>query len=109
MYFFFSIVCKHTFSKAAIFSLLSRETVISCPIPGCGKHIQRHQLKDDDLMVDRVRRAKAKQQEEQATQVKFDLLYENTRHDTHFLSLFSSLTLSKTNDLWSYLLLLTFY
>lgn len=49
-------------------------------------------------MADRVRRAKAKQQEEQTTQVNFDLLNETKCLYIHF-SLLSSLMLNKTYSL----------
>ncbi|KAI7898200.1 zinc-finger of the MIZ type in Nse subunit-domain-containing protein [Cokeromyces recurvatus] len=57
-----SSVCKHTFSKASIFALLRSNNAIECPIPGCNRYIQKQNLYSDDIMADRVRRAKAKEE-----------------------------------------------
>ncbi|KAI9475463.1 MAG: zinc-finger of the MIZ type in Nse subunit-domain-containing protein [Benjaminiella poitrasii] len=57
-----SSTCKHTFSKAAIYNLLRSSNAIACPIPGCSRYIQRQHLYADDVMADRVKRAKAKQE-----------------------------------------------
>jgi SUMO ligase MMS21 Smc5/6 complex component len=39
-----------------------------CPIPGCNRRITREDLQEDEVMADRVRRAKARAEEEHSTQ-----------------------------------------
>ncbi|RCI04789.1 hypothetical protein CU098_002546, partial [Rhizopus stolonifer] len=65
--------CKHTFSKSAILSLLQKSNVIRCPIPGCNSYIQKNTLSPDEMMVDRVKRAKARETQEQQLSQFFDV------------------------------------
>ncbi|KAI8374992.1 zinc-finger of the MIZ type in Nse subunit-domain-containing protein [Choanephora cucurbitarum] len=68
-----SIICKHTFSKSAIFSLFRHQNAIPCPIPGCNRPVQRASLKPDDLMAERVKRAKEREKEGQKATQFFDV------------------------------------
>ncbi|KAI8384040.1 zinc-finger of the MIZ type in Nse subunit-domain-containing protein [Blakeslea trispora] len=68
-----SALCHHTFSKSAIFSLFKHHNAIACPIPGCNRTVQRVSLKPDDLMAERVRRAKEREKKEQKATAFFDV------------------------------------
>lgn len=62
--------CKHTFSKAAIMGLLANNHQIGCPLPGCNKIITREMLVADEIMADRVRRSRARD-EQKASNTQF--------------------------------------
>lgn len=56
--------CKHTFSKAAIMGILRQNgNYTSCPIPGCNRGITPQQLVADEVMADRVARARARDEQ----------------------------------------------
>ncbi|KAI8980548.1 hypothetical protein BDB01DRAFT_235310 [Pilobolus umbonatus] len=62
------VMCKHTFSKNAIDDLLMRRPAVPCPIPGCTTVINASMLVHDEVMEDRVKRAKLRDKHAPATQ-----------------------------------------
>ncbi|CAO3587222.1 unnamed protein product [Absidia cylindrospora] len=55
-----SKLCKHTFSKNAIYGLIrrSREKMVECPMPGCRKSLTESIFYEDTIMERMVTRAK---------------------------------------------------
>lgn len=50
-----SDLCKHSFSKEAILSLMRQNgNVVPCPIPGCEKQIMEHNLKENKRLERKV-------------------------------------------------------
>ncbi|RIA84652.1 zinc-finger of the MIZ type in Nse subunit-domain-containing protein [Glomus cerebriforme] len=50
-----SDVCKHSYSKEAILSLIRQQgNAVSCPIPGCDKQIMEHNLKENKRLERKV-------------------------------------------------------
>jgi hypothetical protein len=48
-------LCKHSFSKEAILSLIKQSgNVVPCPIPGCEKQIMEHNLKENRRLERKV-------------------------------------------------------
>ncbi|KAI8075656.1 zinc-finger of the MIZ type in Nse subunit-domain-containing protein [Thamnidium elegans] len=69
-----SNLCKHTFSRAAITDLLRQSGgSVPCPIPGCNKRIIPLCLIADDIMAERVRRARARDEQNASTSQYFDV------------------------------------
>ncbi|GAA5814750.1 hypothetical protein MFLAVUS_008252 [Mucor flavus] len=69
-----SNICKHTFSRAAIINLLRQSGgSVPCPIPGCNKQIVNLCLIADDTMVERVRRARERDELNASTTQFFDV------------------------------------
>ncbi|EGC28591.1 hypothetical protein DICPUDRAFT_90873 [Dictyostelium purpureum] len=73
-----SLVCNHIFSKAAIFSMFSRNSnSIRCPVAGCSKTIMKNQIQAAPEINDMVKRElrrrdkeiKAKRSQEEITEV----------------------------------------
>ncbi|ORE05137.1 hypothetical protein BCV72DRAFT_250781 [Rhizopus microsporus var. microsporus] len=60
-----SRVCKHSFTKSAITQLIRiNHGAVTCPVSGCNKYIRMDILYDDELLADKVKRAKEKAEEE---------------------------------------------
>ncbi|CAO3658068.1 unnamed protein product [Rhizopus stolonifer] len=60
-----SKLCKHSYSKAAIFQLLnSHNGAVMCPLSGCNKIVRMNILFYDEMLADKVKRAKDKAEEE---------------------------------------------
>ena len=66
----YSKLCKHTFSRRAIYSLIARNRgQIECPIPGCTARLTQPIFYDDRLMERKVARALAESGEGTQTDV----------------------------------------
>ncbi|EIE91136.1 hypothetical protein RO3G_15847 [Rhizopus delemar RA 99-880] len=60
-----SKTCKHSFTKTAIIQLIQiNRGMVVCPVSGCNKIVKKDILYDDEILADKVKRAKAKAEEE---------------------------------------------
>ncbi|ORZ17335.1 zinc-finger of the MIZ type in Nse subunit-domain-containing protein [Absidia repens] len=67
-----SKLCKHTFSKNAIFGLIRRsgDNVVECPMPGCRKTLTKSIFYEDTIMERMVTKAKEAEGLDDRSQVK---------------------------------------